>query len=183
MVKLLSAMGIFAGVCLVAACTKTQNYGGTAVQKVANSWWVVAYSSKNGLIVIPPPASYDTASNHTLFFTYNTSENTPNAVWADDDNGIGGVYDVKAELSVNLANYSLSSSGTDNLYQPTSSVLWAGGKIFPKGGHSRTGVVTDSIFLQFLLAGDPGDTLTVQGVARTGFDADDWPVGPYAPAP
>lgn len=183
MVKLLSAIGIIGGVCLVASCTKTQNYGGTAVQKVANGWWVMAYSSKNGLVSITPTTGPDTASNHIFFVTYNAAQNTNDSVWADDLNNIGGGYDVKALLSVNLSDYALSSGGTANLYQTSSSVQWAAGTIFPKGGVSRTGEVTDSIHLQFLLTGDPGDTLTIQGVARTGFDGDDWPVTPYTPTP
>jgi Lipid-binding putative hydrolase len=183
MVKLLSAIGFLAGVCLVGSCTKMQNYGGTAVAKMANGWWVMAYSSKNGLIVITPPTPTDTASNHIFFVTYNASQNTTDSLWADDLEGIGGPYDVKALLGVNLSNYTVSSSGTANLYQPGSSVQWASGTIFPKGGVSRTGEVTDSIHLQFLFTGDPGDTLTIQGVARTGFDGDDWPISPYTPTP
>jgi hypothetical protein len=178
MVKLLSAIGVITGVCLVASCTKTQNYGGTAVQKMANGWWVTAYSSVNGVVSLTPAAS-----NHIFFVTYNASQNTADSVWADDLGGIGGPYDVKALLGANLSNYTLSSGGAANLYQPGSSVQWASGKVFPKGGISRTGEVTDSLHLQFLLTGNPGDTLTIQGVARTGFDGDDWPESPYTPTP
>jgi hypothetical protein len=183
MVKLISAIGILAGLCLLDSCTKTQNYGGTAVQKMANGWWVMAYSSKNGLVSLTPTSGPDTASNHIFFVTYNASENSADSLWVDDLEGIGGGYDVKALLSASLSNYTLSSAGTTNLYQPSSAVQWAGGTIFPKGGVSRTGVVTDSIHVQFLFTGDPGDTLTIQGVARTGFDGDDWPVTPYTPNP
>jgi len=182
MVKLLSAIGILAGVCLMGSCTKPQNYGGTAVQQVANGWWVIAYSSKNGVVSLTATGP-GTASNHIFFVTYNASENTNDSVWADDLNSIGGGYDVKALLGVNLSDYTLTSGGAANLYQPASSVQWAGGKVFPKGGVSRTGVVTDSLHLQFLFTGDPGDTLTIQGVARTGFDGDDWPISPYTPTP
>jgi predicted short-subunit dehydrogenase-like oxidoreductase (DUF2520 family) len=178
MVKLLSAIGFLAGVCLIGSCSKTQNYGGTAVQKMANGWWVVASSTNAGVVSLSPAAS-----NHIFFVTYNASQNTTDSLWADDLGGIGGPYDVKALLGVNLTNYTMSSGGTANLYQPSSAVQWASGTIFPKGGLSRTGEVTDSIHLQFLFAGDPGDTLTIQGVARTGFDGDDWPVTPYTPTP
>jgi lipid-binding putative hydrolase len=183
MVKLLSAIGILAGLCLLGSCTKRQNYGGTAVQQVSNGWWVVAYSSVNGVVSLTPTTGPDTASNHIFFVTYNAAQNTRDSVWADDLGYIGGAYDVKALLGVNLSNYALSSGGTVNLYQPGGSVQWAAGQIFPKGGHSRTGVVTDSLHLQFLFTGNPGDTLTIQGVARTGFDGDDWPVSPYTPIP
>jgi hypothetical protein len=179
MVKLLSAIGVIAGICLAASCTKTQNYGGTAVQKVANGWWVMAYSSVNGVVSLTPAA----AANHIFFVTYNASENTGDSVWADDLEGIGGPYDVKALLGVDLSGYTLTSGVTANLYQSTNSVQWASGKVFPKGGVSRTGEVTDSIHLQFLFTGNPGDTLTIQGVARTGFDGDDWPESPYTPTP
>lgn len=183
MVKLLSAIGLITGICLFTSCTKKQDYGNTAVEKMSSGWWVLAYSSKNGPIVIPPPASWDTASNHIFFVTYNTSGDSSNAIWVDDLEGIGSPYDVKAVLDANLADYTMSSTGAPNEYDPTNSVTWASGKIFPKGGLSRTGVVTDSIFVQFLLANNPGDTLTIRGVARTGFDADEWPAQPYTPTP
>jgi hypothetical protein len=180
MIKLLSAIGILAaGVFLFGSCTKSQNYGGTATEKVSNGWWALAYSSVNGPIT--PASAASTGDNYIFFTTYNTSGNTPDSVWVDDLGYIGAPYDVKAEIGVNLSTYTLSSSGTVNLYD--SSVTWASGKVFPKGGLSRTGVVTDSIHIQFLLAGDPGDTLTIQGVARTGFDGDDWPASPYTPTP
>src|SRR5580658_6865165 len=137
MVKLLSAIGFFAGVCVVASCTKTQNYGGTAVQNMANGWWVMAYSTNAGLVSLTPASGPDTASNHIFFVTYNASQNTTDSLWADDLEGIGGPYDVKALLGVNLGDNTLSSSGTANLYQPGSSVQWASGKIFPKGGRSE----------------------------------------------
>lgn len=215
MVKLFSAIGLFAAVCLVASCTKRQNYGGTAVQKASNSWWVLAYSSKTGLIPIPEYASYDSASNHFLVFTYNTSANTKDSIVVDDTyaisvdwaTGPGGPgawgYDFTAAVGLNQANNTLSSNGATNLalkdstiaslippftvdsaVQINNSISWMRGEIFPKGGKSRSGRnVVDSIFLQFLFASNPGDTLTVKGVARTQFDEDDWPIGLYAPAP
>lgn len=183
MVKLLSIIGLFAGLCVVGSCTKRQDYGGTAVQQMSNGWWVMAYSSVNGVVSITPTTGPDTASNHIFFVTYNAAQNTADSVWADDLGYIGGNYDVKALLGVNLSTYTLASGQTANLYQSTNPVQWAAGKIFPKGGLSRTGVVTDSIHLQFLFTGSPGDTLTIQGVARTGFDGDDWPVSPYTPTP
>ena len=215
MVKLFSAIGLFAAVCLVASCSKKQNYGGTAVQKVANSWWVLAYSSKSGLLTFPPPAKYDTSSNHFLVFTYNTSANSSDSIWVDNTYALSGDwyagpggpgpwgYDFTATVGVNLANYSFASNGAantalkdtmiaslvppftvDSAVQINNPISWMRGEIFPKGGKSRSGAsVVDSIFLQFLFANNPGDTLTVKGVARTAFDQDDWPVGIYAPAP
>lgn len=179
MVKLLSALGILAGLFLVASCKKTQDYGGTATQKMSEGWWAQAYSSVNGPIV---PASASTFGDNYIFFvTYNNAANSADSLWVDDLEYIGMPYDVKAELGCNLSNFTMSSAGAANLYD--SSVIWASGTIFPKGGHSTSGVVVDSIHIQFLLAGDPGDTLTIQGVARSGFDADDWPADPYTPTP
>jgi hypothetical protein len=176
MVKSFSAIGILASICLVAACTKKQNYGGTPVQQASNGWWVTAYSTVNGQLAISAAAG-----NHVFFVTYNSIANTTDSLWADDLGYLGGGYDVKALLGLNLSSLTIASGGAANIYG--TSVQWAGGKIFPKGGLSRTGVKTDSLFLQFLFAGNPGDTLTVKGVARTGFDGDDWPVSPYTPTP
>lgn len=183
MVKLLSGIGVITGIFLFCSCQKRQDYGAAAVEKVANGWWMTAYSSTTGLIVIPPPVPSDTTSNHFFLVTYNSSGNSKDSVWVDDLFGIGGIYDVKALLGVNLSSYTFTSGGTPNLYQTGNDVQWAAGKMFPKGGRSRTGVATDSLFLQFLFTGNPGDTLTVAGVARTGFDGDDWPVSPYTPTP
>jgi hypothetical protein len=171
---------------LVASCTKKQDYGGTAVQKMANGWWVKAYSSVNGLVSVTPPANpagSDSAAGHIFFVTYNTSADTKDSLWVDDLGNIGAFgpagYDVKSTLGVNDANYTLTSSGTANLYQIGNPVRYANGMIFPKGGRSRSGVATDSIFLQIVFTAGATDTLTIEGVARTGFDQDDWPASPY----
>jgi hypothetical protein len=179
MVKSFSAMGILAGVCLMAACTKRQNYGSTAVEQASSGWWVTATSSVNGVLAIPPAD----ADNHLFFTTYNASANTRDSLWVDDLGYIGGVYDVKALLGIDPGTFTLKSGGTVNLYQSGNDVQWAAGKIFIKGGRSRTGVVTDSLFVQMLFTGNPGDTLTIAGVARTGFDGDDWPDPGYTPTP
>lgn len=181
-------MILLAGLGLAASCTKTQNYGGTAVQKMANGWWVKAYSSVNGLVSITPPANpagSDSAAGHIYITTYNTSGNTNDSLWADDLGAIGAYgpagYDFKATLGANYTSYTISSAGTMNLYQTSNPVKYAVGQVFPKGGRSRTGVVTDSLILKIVFIANPTDTLTVEGVARTGFDADDWPASPYSP--
>ena len=62
MIKLISAISIFAGICLVAACTKTQNYGGTAVQKAwkhANiSPWYTMRRRSNGVRITMPGSDF-----------------------------------------------------------------------------------------------------------------------------
>lgn len=179
MVKLLSAIGFVAGLCLFASCKKSQDYGATALQKMSNGWWVVASSTDSGVL-----ARSASALNHIFFVTYNTSENTNNALWVDDLQYIGSGYDVKSTLTASLAGFTLTgASGTENLYQSGNAIKWASGKIFVKGGISRSGVATDSLFLQVIFAANPADTLTIKGVARTGFDADDYPAMPYTPGP
>lgn len=183
MVKLLSAIGIITVICLCASCKKAVDYGTTAVQKMSNGWWVVASSTDSGVV-----GQYAPASDHMFFVTYNTSENTADAIWVDDLGYLSyfdqGIYDIKSTLTASLANFTMTGgSGTANLYQTGNAVNWASGKIFPKGGVSRSGVVTDSIFLQVVFAAKSTDTLTIKGVARTGFDADDYPASPYTPNP
>lgn len=186
MYKLSYVVFALVGIGLMASCTKKQDYGGTAVQKMANGWWVKAYSTVNGLVSITPPANpagSDSAAGHVFFVTYNTSANTSDSIWADDLNNIGANgpagYDFKSTLGTNYLSYTFSSAGVANLYQSGNAIRFAKGTVFPKGGRSRSGVVTDSLFLQVVFAANATDTLTIKGVARTGFDQDDWPASPY----
>jgi len=148
-------------VVVIASCKRTlPNYGSTAVVKMANNWWVTAYATNYGYLTSTP----------AFFTTYNGSSNAADSLWLDDlKNG----YGFKTEVVANYTNLTFSSTKSPNLDQGDSVTVF-NGKVLPKAGHSKTGVVTDSLYFQALFSDDPGDTLTISGTARTGFILDDY---------
>ena len=48
------------------------------------------------------------------------------------------------------------------------------GKIIADAGHSKTGVVTDSIYIKAVFSDDPGTEYEMVGHRRTGFVEDDY---------
>jgi hypothetical protein len=48
------------------------------------------------------------------------------------------------------------------------------GKIIADAGHSKTGVVTDSIYIKAVFSDDPGTEYEMAGHRRTGFVEDDY---------
>jgi hypothetical protein len=143
------------------ACKRTlPDNGTTAVVKMANNWWVTATGSLSGQLT----------TTHVFFATYNAASNTNDSLWVDD---LGGIVGIKTETSANYGALTFSSSNSVNLYD-TVPVSVFNGKVFPLGGLSKTGVKTDSLYLQALLSDRPGDTITISGTARTGFDEDEY---------
>jgi hypothetical protein len=149
-----------------AACKRTlPSYGQTAVVKMANNWWVTAHTPNNGYY------KDGNGSMNFFFATYNSSSNAVDSLWLDDlENG----YGIKTEVTADYTNFTFSSTASYNLYLGDSVTVF-NGKILLNGGHSASGVVVDSIYFQALFSDDPGDTLTMAGVARTGFDQDEYP--------
>jgi hypothetical protein len=146
------------------ACKRTlPDYGRSAVVKMANNWWVSINSSAFGL----------QTSTRTFLTTYNASSNSVDSLWVDDLGYIG----LKALTTANYSKQTFAATNIANLDQPfgeADSVTIFNGKVITLGGHSKTGVATDSIYFQAMLSDDPGDTLTYAGTARTGFIADDY---------
>ncbi len=147
------------------ACKRTlPDNGNSAVVKLANNWWVTINGSLSG--------SY--SSTHVFFATYNASSNAADSLWIDD------LYKTIGVKTLTVANYpklTFSSTNSTNLYIPINnpdSVTVFSGKVITLGGHSKTGVATDSLNIQFMFSDDPGDTITVAGTARTGIIADDY---------
>jgi hypothetical protein len=143
----------------ITACKRTlPDYGHSAVVKMANNWWVTV----------------DGSAGHYYFATYNASSNSADSLWIDDANKTIGL---KTLTVANYAKLTFSSTNTPNLDIPFTdpdSVSVFNGKVITLGGHSKSGVATDSLYLQVLFSDDPGDTLTIAGTARTGLIEDDY---------
>jgi hypothetical protein len=65
-------------------------------------------------------------------------------------------------------------TGIENLYATGETIEVIEGKVIPNGGHSKTGVVVDSIYLKAKFTDDPGHTWEFKGHGRTGFFEDEY---------
>jgi hypothetical protein len=145
---------------LFISCTKKiENPGATNTVAMSNEWWVTF--SLNGTDLIGTPV---------LFATYNTSQNVSDSLWLDD---LKHTYQFKCKVLANPTDLTFTTDSSQNETYDIR-VHIANGKIFPNGGHSKTGLVTDSIYMQASFGDDPGDTYVISGVARTRWADDDY---------
>jgi hypothetical protein len=149
---------------MFSSCTKTFDPGTTATPKTSNGWWVTWYDTDGNQY-----------TNPTFFSTYNTSENKTDSMWIDD---LENFWQFKGKVALDYTNMTFASTLSENQYYPSEAKIM-NGKIIPKGGHSKTGVVTDSIYfeIQFSDDGSPegyGTTFYATGTARTGFIDDNY---------
>jgi hypothetical protein len=153
---------LIAGVALMlfASCKKNlPDVGGTAPQKLANEWWVTLTVNGNDIFNL----------GHKKLVTYNTAANT-NEIWVDD---YGHLWQFKVKAQANLDSLSFSATNAQNEYYDIK-VNLTNGKVFPGLGRSKTGNVTDSIYMQAEFSDDPGTIYTISGHARTRFAEDDY---------
>ena len=139
--------------------------GGTSTQNMANQWWVTY--TVNGADVL--------GVGHIQIATYNSSANN-NELWIDDlGHGRAG-YRFKVKTTADLDNMTFSASNANNLSYTTGStnpqsVTITNGRIMTGAARSRTGNVTDSIYMQATMG---GNTYTISGYARTKWPEDDY---------
>jgi hypothetical protein len=140
------------------SCKRTlPDYGGTSAQKMANGWWVALYAGGSAL------------QDPVFFSTYNTSENK-DSIWLDD---LTLGYQFKCKAKADFKNLTFSTTGSQNMtYNITVQIM--NGKVLPKAGHSRSGVATDSLYMQAIFSDDPTTTYEIKGTARTGLVEDDY---------
>jgi hypothetical protein len=141
------------------SCTKTQPAGATATVAMSNEWWVTL--KLNGA---------DLIGTHVAFSTYNTSSNVSDSLWVDD---LGLGYQFKCKVVANPKDLTFSVDSAQNQYYDIR-VHIANGKIIKNGGISRTGLTTDSLYMEASFGDDPGDTYIISGTARTRQAADDY---------
>ena len=152
---------IIAGIATFSAfsCSKKPDTGGTAAEKFANEWYVTLYKAGT-----PGPS-------HAHMYTYNTSANS-NEIWLDDD---GNVYEFKFKATVDLGSLTFSASNVTNQWPSYPiKINVTDGKIIPDAGRSKTGNVTDSIYMKITFSDDPGVNYELKGHARTRFSEDDY---------
>jgi hypothetical protein len=178
--KKVNILIILAVVLGFSACQKKPDIGGTTTQKFANEWWVELYD---------PSGTAVTPVEHIK--TYNTAAND-NTFWIDDfpvistsggPHWTGNIWAFKFKANADLNNLTFSAnqaasdlsgkSGTTQVdYKIKVNVT--NGKIIENGGHSKTNVVVDSIFMNIEFSDDPGTIYSIRGHGRTGFFEDEY---------
>jgi hypothetical protein len=146
--------------CSVSCKKATFNPGTTIASKAANGWWCTMTS--NGA---------DIYGIGTFFFsTYNTAAND-DSLWLDDH---GHAWQVKFKVLINYKTLTFAvTNGQNQYYNSTISVT--NGKVLPGAGHSKSGVVTDSLYMQVTFSDDPYSLqYVIAGTARTGLIQDDY---------
>jgi hypothetical protein len=142
----------------VSACSKNlPDTGATSAVKVANEWWV-QLDDGSGPGDVVKIATYNTASN-------------PDSIWIDD---LGGnVWDMKFKAKVDLNALTFASQNVQNQAYNIK-ITVTDGKILSKAAKSKSGNVTDSIYMQIEFSDDPGTKYKLAGHARTEFSEDEY---------
>ncbi len=159
MKKIILIILIAAGIAALNSCQKLKDPGATSAVKVANEWWVTL--TLDGVDIY--------GIGHFKIATYNTSANDNNIFIDDFKSGWG----VKFKSQVDYTNLTFSANAAQNEYYNIT-VNQTDGKIFPKGGHSKSGNVADSIHMKVEFSDDPGTIYEMNGVERTRFAEDDY---------
>lgn len=104
--------------------------------------------------------------------TYNTSANTSNQLWIDDQ---AEIWDFKVKVTADPNNLTFSANQAVSAIDGYNiKINVTDGKIIENGGHSKTGVLTDSIYMKIEFEDDPGTIYSIRGHARTRFAEDDY---------
>jgi len=151
---------VVSGIALFNSCSKKPDIEYTSTYKMSNEWFVETF--ENGALW----------QDFTKILTYNTSDPASNKIWVDDHQDI---WPFKAKVDVDYSTLSFKPvAAADNSYETGETVNVIEGKIIANGGHSKTGVVVDSIYLKVKFSDDPGSTYEFKGHGRTGFLEDEY---------
>jgi hypothetical protein len=160
------------GIALLSCDSDDPTIGRTAGQEIAGEWWVT-YSVDGE----------DAGNGYSEIITSNTAANVSTEMLLSDvvdPNAAGGnfwTYKIKAMVDPNTKKFSadeVTSTALDRGEPYEIEVNILNGQIFPKGGFSKTRVVTDSIYFEIEFSDDPGTIYVAHGHKRTGFTEDDF---------
>ena len=130
---------------------------GTKAEQFAGDWYITYIM--NGEVEV----------SNIRIQTFNTAANEPNSFWIMDMSYWG--YQIKLQGQNNL-----TFTGTDgiDISQYESDAVITNGKIMLKAAMSKTGNVTDSIYMEAVFASQPDDTYVIAGHKRTRWPEDDY---------
>jgi hypothetical protein len=155
---------LFASFTFISCKKNLPDPGGASTQAMANEWWVTY--TVNGADVL--------GIGHVQIATYNSSANN-NELWVDDLGNVGAAHSFKAKTTADLNNltFSATNASNENYSGGTTpqTVTISNGKVLLNAAHSKSGNVTDSIYMQASIS---GTTYTISGYARTSWPEDDY---------
>lgn len=169
MKKTLLILGL--AVCAAFTACQKDEICGTATEALAGEWVVLIDAvDASGQILYEDPYGM----GESFVYTYNTSANTPDVMFLDDQ---GEFWTYKCKVNCNVENLTFSANGADDLYYGIS-VDVTGGKITPGGATSPSGMPVDAIEFYITFSDDDYignlyDKLYVHGYRYTGFAADE----------
>ena len=130
---------------------------GTKAEKFAGDWYVVFQLDG------------ETLTNPAEIHTFNTASNIKNEFWIQDFAVWG--FQIKAQGNDDLTFASID--GTDISEFGENGTI-TNGKIMIDAAKSKTGNVTDSIYMEVVFESDPGETYVIAGHKRTRWPEDDY---------
>lgn len=142
---------------ILSGCIKTEDPGGPTAKPLANEWWITVTVDGNDIL-----------GGHVAFTTYNSAPDQ-DSIWVDD---LGNFWNFKVKARADYKALTFSTTDAQNDYYD-SKVTLSNGKILPNAGHSKTGNIADSIYVEAKFNDDPDNlTYIISGTART-FRAED----------
>jgi hypothetical protein len=128
---------------------------------LSGEWWVTLRDTSLAILV-----------NYSPLLTYNTSSDKGDSLWVDDG---GNIWQFKVKAACNAKERTFSTDSTVSAFpEYPIKIDIKGGTVVLKGGITRTGNVTDSIYMRIGFEDDPGTVYIISGIRRTGFQADDY---------
>lgn len=173
--SILAGFALVAGAAIMSSCNESDpNIKQTNAEAFAGEWFVTV--TVDGT---------DINGGYGTVITSNTAANVSTEILVSDlvdPNGKPSFagYKVKAQSDIKAMSFNADKvlSTIPDYNDTMLHVSIANGKIFPKGGMSKSKVVVDSIYFELQLEDDTpspyGTTYVVSGHKRTGFTEDEY---------
>lgn len=152
----------------LASCKKDEDPGGTAVQTMANEWFVQVQTvnASTGAVI----KAFNTYSPVS---TYNTSDNSSVLMWLNMTATEKNVIGFNAKVNVDLGAKSFNLASGDDI-RNSRKITVKNGKVIVDGAVGPVSkAVTDAISFEVTVDSDPSVIYQVKGYGRTRFTEDD----------
>lgn len=154
---------IAVAIIVLSSCTKQPEVEYTPTYKMSGEWFTQYFD--NGAAI----------TSFQKILSTNTSDPTGNQVWIDDHANSTTKFRFKSKFNVDYSSLSFTSTpAAVNELTAGRTVKVYEGKVIPNGGHSKSGVLVDSIHLKLEFSNDPGKVYEMRGHQRTGFFEDEF---------
>lgn len=146
---------------VVYSCQKYDNpvVSTASTYPISGEWWVTLKDTTGAVLV-----------DYKAFLTYNTASDKGDSIWVDDE---GNLWNFKVKSACNVKDKTFAVDSIENQYYPIR-VAIKDGKVILKGGKTKGGNVSDSIYMKIGFTDGGGATYIISGVRRTGFTKDDY---------